>query len=482
MSDTAPIALGLRATNADTVVGEGVVLALDVTALAPAVLESPDLNDDRTRIEVERASDRCVFELDGAAHRALHRPRGDAPLGQTFSVDAATAWTVDLELLKYTRAPAAGEYTVRVRYRYGDTEREALATNAVTVRVHPAWQRGVSSRWFAMADARDELGLIREVDTAVGRRWIYHVARRHDPSASITASDIGRIPDEALSFPALARLDDISAGHFEKVLVWDAPGGIGWKTVQARGEVRAPALAPHGLGAGDARLVEPPLQLRRGGFAAVMTGRDALGRAVAVALEVRSDREPRRDVIPLDGRSPEHAVVAWRERGDRAEATLWWAGRDHDGSSVMWRTEPGTGGSVEVWRSRDVAVRGLFLDAWRGGERVMALCTRGPTLEVLGWDTHRGEASAHALGSWDLEREGVSPEALIQSAPRHAGRSLVTLFRGDGQWVVLSPSGVVRVPFEAAPSSGAPLLVVNARDRAFLLCDHPDYGLVSVPL
>lgn len=467
MSD-APLDLALRLAAHDVVVGESVVLRLDVTARADRTMVSPELNRDRTAVDVTDLASGASWTFTGADHVRLHRVPGLEVVGETFDVTAGQRWTAELDLFQYTVAPRAGHYGLRVRYRWGDADDEQVATNAVELRVRPASLRALGTRWFAMAASRDVLGVLRAVDDGGVPRWFLHTATRHDPNVALHAADVGA-PDGARSTPALAQLDDIAAMHFERVIAWARDDGFGWMTAQIRGRVRGP-MAVSLPGASGVRLVDPPLQPRAEGVAAVLLS------TAAVAVRVQPDGRAAMHEAPVDASRVTHAVATW---GGDEQPTLW----SVEGGAV-WRTRFDPAQRSLVGDLGDAVVHGLFADTPRGAGSVFALVSRGTVVDTVAWRTDEDTPAASTVASWDLADLGLSPSQLRAVATRYGARGLALLLRADDAWVVRAGHGVGRVAVEHVPAEREPSLVVNARDKVFLLAHHAEAGLfaVHVPL
>jgi hypothetical protein len=383
----APLSLHVTARKAKVVVGEGISLELEQKVTADLEMETIELNRDRTTVTVDGRA------LSGKDYIDLHRVQGLTRIGRAFHAKAGSAWKSRLNLFDYTRPLAAGTHRITVAYRWGAG---TVTANPVDVEIAPAQLTAVRFRW---SGNYEELASI----WTAGGHWFYQVAEPFDPTVVKTSVDLGALPATAHSVPVLARLNDIPANHYERIALWTGGAKL------CRQEVSIEGLAGHAVCEetglpGGIQLADPPLQLREGGFAAVVTS------VTAAALVATAGR---RMMTGVAG----EAVVVW----------------DEDKPVVYSRASDGAimrDGQM-LLEARDARVS-LIAE----GANVFALLQRPREIDVHRWNPAHTALSSRA--ACDVA-EAVA-----------AGEDVTILCKGASGHLVPGPKGVFAIAHDRA--------------------------------
>jgi len=146
-------------------------------------METVELNRGRTEVLVS-ALDGGQYGnrvLTGEDYMVLHRHPPLEPVGTRFVAPAGSAWTSNSSC-SATRGRCPRAVPHRLIYRWGAGENDVVQTNPVTVEVSPAKLLDVQHRWLGGADARDRMSSLWLADGAGGVRWLYQIAKAHDPA------------------------------------------------------------------------------------------------------------------------------------------------------------------------------------------------------------------------------------------------------------------------------------------------------------
>src|SRR5438477_9915432 len=118
-ADPAPLRVALSARKTRVAAGESVLLDLAQTVLADVVLETVELNRDRTRVHLTRLDgDGASETLTGLDHARLHRVELTERIGRTMRLPAGTSFETFVDLPKYRRALPAGRWRIELSYRW----------------------------------------------------------------------------------------------------------------------------------------------------------------------------------------------------------------------------------------------------------------------------------------------------------------------------------------------------------------------------
>jgi hypothetical protein len=477
----APVEVVLRARKPRFAAGESVLLDLAQAVRADAVLETVEMNRDRTTVRVFRLDGPGGEEtLTGVDHADLHRVELHTRIGRTMRLPAGTMFDTFVDLPQFRLPLPAGRYRIDLTYRWGGTDDEVLRTNAADVEVAPAAPVSATDRWLAAADPRDELATLYTATLDGAAHWMYRAAAGFDPSVVRMACDLGEARPGA-SCPRVAHLNDIAAMHFERWIVWIEGESIGFQQVSARGPLADPVLVPHGLGAG-AFLADPPLHRRDRGLTAVVVGADASGAAAALVVDVPVEGPPSSRTVSLAGAPPRHAIVVWDDESeDRPLGASLHLAQAPDAAGVSRVVRTDLAGSVATpFAETDGAVLALVADQWLGDGVVFVLVRDHDRFVTL--RRNLGDAVQTA------EPDDETPFSLVADDGAAAdpidvvclgdGTGLVTLFRGAAGWIVVTPSARFDLAFAAAPAPGTPRLVATRRDGVFLVFGDAAHGFV----
>lgn len=481
MADAAPIDVVLRARKPRFAAGESVLLDLVQHVRADAVLETLELNRDRTTVRVVRLDGRGAEEkLTGLDYAKLHRVELRAPVGRTMRLPAGTAFDTFVDLPRYRLPLPAGRYRIDVAYRWGRTHADVVRTNATDLEIVPANPVSARDRWFAAADPRNELATVYTAAVHGSPRWMYRASAGFDPAVVRMSCDLGDARPGA-SDPCIAHLNDIAAMHFERWIVWMEGESIGFRTVSARGPLAEPVLVRHGLASG-AFLADPPLHRRDRGLSAVVVGADAHGEAAAVVVEVPDDGPPSSRTVRLAGLPPRQAIVVWDDESEDRPlgASLYLAQpADAAGISRVVRTDL-VGSAATALAETTGTVLALAADQRVGNASVFVLVReqdRFVTVRRKLSDRLQSTVADFEMPFSFLTKQGSLPDP-IDAVCLGDGTGLAMLFRGTSGWVVATPSARFHLAFGSAPAPSTPRLVATRRDGVFLVFGDPESGFV----
>ena len=494
MADDAPIALRLAARKPRTLAGEGIVLDLALEVRAELEMETVELNRGRTEVLVS-ALDGGEYGnrvLTGEDYMVLHRHPPLEPVGSRFVAPAGSAWTVQLELFRYARPLPAGRYRIEVTYRWGSGENDVVQTNPVTVEVSPARLLDVQHRWLGGADARDRLSSLWVADGPGGVRWLYQIAKAHDPSVIETAADLD-MNVAALAPTMLAQLNDIAAMHWERFACWREAGGMGWVKVHPYGRSGPPGVVPIGLAEQPPpRAIEPALQSRADVLHALRLGADPGGQLALAWIEVDRQGATRQRLLPLPGRMPVAAVAAWNRNEEPIGATLFLV--EHgDRGTLRLCSMALPAGELKALHESKAELVDLVIDQWMGFAWAY-LVTRvqekdpksGETierLEVARWNFDEGEIAAGPGWTVALAPGALAASELRQVVPLPGGRGLALLFRKPDGWVVVTPDERARVsPPSPIAASQQAQLVTSPAGSLFFVFHEAERGFSALPV
>jgi hypothetical protein len=471
---TPPLTLRLKAAAPSFVVGQSVVLRIEHTVFEPLAMETVELNRARTRLNL-LGSDGHAVTLTGEDHVRLYRVSPLSDVGRAFDAPAGQSWTTDLDLFEYTLPLPVGAYVAWVDYRYGDEDTEVVRTNDARFEVVPLAVDSVVPRWFGGDGARDELASAC-ASWSPAARWFFRVAARHDAGLVVREAEVGAVPS-ARTAPSLAHLNDIAAMHFHRVFTWLEDHGLGWMGVQPRGRDTEPSSIAHGLALDPPpACAEPALQLREGGVAAVVAGRNPSGAPQLTLLLTTGDGLSDAQAYPYGPTFAGHAVVLWNQDESPPSGTAFYvekaAGEDiwHLARLDLRR------GATSTLHSLTEEVVALFIDQWLGRGHLFALTRKASILRVLVWNLDDDEPLMAVRGQVELERFDPPVEGPFSAALWPEGRGVALLFRSEVAWVVTSPEGLCVVPFADLPPHSFASLAVNERRRAWLVIETPDAG------
>jgi len=458
----APIELRLSAPKPRLVVGEGIVLDLNVRVLSGIEMVSPELNRNRTSIRVEpRTASQQV--LTGIDYVRVHRISPLTQIEDAFHADAGAAWTVPVELLNYAPPLPADRYAISLSYRFGDSEADTVSSNTVEIEIVPAELITVSFRWFGGASARDVLGGVWTARTAQGEQWFWQCADAFDPGALQFTVALGSPARRPGARPALAHLNDIHAMHFEKYVVWEQDGAVGYMRVHRSG-FDEPGFVEHGLGT-DARLIHPPLQQNDDSLLALVLGTGANGQPACSLVSVGGSGGGTARIAPLRSAASE-GFALWPADGGAALVLL----SDSAGRVSLM----GAGRSGEILIPRPV--QGLQLSQWMGAGIATGYFRENDFLHLFAMDPQARNAEPRIPARFETGRFPVPPGRFMGSGSRENG-GCVLLFESQGGWLVLDGSQVFDVP-RPSWSTGSPH-VVPAAGGLYLVHHDPARGFVA---
>ncbi len=470
---TLPLELTLRAPKPQFIAGEGVTLSLEQRAHADLELESVDLNQSRTTIELTMTGPdghSTRRSLSGADHCALHHVSTFQGLGQRFSVSAGDRWESTLELLSFSRPLSVGHYRVELTYRYGDEPDQQVRSNAVSFEVVPSTVDAVGFRWFGTSDPRDEHVALWSTSTGQSPGWWLHRATGFDPGVLRTSAAMGPEPARPEP-PSIAHLNDITHMHFSRWLCWLDGSALAAQSVQPHGRIGTPQASPHGLS--DAVLADPPLHRRDEGLTAVIVGRDAAGPQARV-VHAGPNAAPER-AHPLPTPPPEHALVAWAASEDPPAGALCWI--DQNASAWSVHALDIESGASQVLHRSDEPIIELLVDQWLGTGRLLAIGRRGTRLELTTWTLEAlaaGPERSELLIEPDPAWSG--PHQIV---PTSAGTSVVMMFEEPQRWIVWSANEVGTIDKARLVGTAMPTLVVTRKGHAFLIEHDSSRGFIA---
>jgi hypothetical protein len=458
----APISLQASARKARTLVGESILIELRQTLRADLDLESVELNRDRTSIAVTPLGGPGGGRiLSGKDYIALHHAPPLSGIGRAFRGKAGAAWTSQLNLFDYTRPPPSGRYRIAVSYRYGDSPSSVARANEIEIEVIPAKLLTAHFRWFGGSDARGELAALWAAEDLGKPHWFYQVSHKLDPSAVVSAADVGSAVIPAQAAPTLAHLNDIAGNQYERVAVWTDGARLCWLKIADSGSLGSSSCTDAGLNPRrEVRLADPPLQLRGGGLAAVLTGEDPSGHPAASFLRVSPEGKTGNRLIPIGAAAAEGASVVWAESEDPVQAALYQFVHVAAGSKVL-RTDLASGRQEVLFETPNQVVL-VVADQWLGRATVYVLVRRGDAAEIHSWNP----ASQNSV-------EFPFPTAWkpVEAVPLANGRGLALLGRTPEGWAVVTRrerwTGTSSSPLHLIASPGGLFLIQHDTDRGF---------------
>ncbi len=459
-----PIELRLSARKTRLVVGEGIVLDLNVRILAGVDVVSPELNRNRTSIRVEPANRLVPFQVfTGIDYVRVHRISPLAQIEDLAHAEAGAAWTVQVELLNYSSPLPTGVYSITISYRYGDAAADSVSTNTVQVEVTPAELGAAAYRWFGGASARDVLGSVWTVRTAEGEQWFYQCADAWDPGAVQFATAIGLPARRPGARPVLAHLNDIHAMHFKKYVVWEQDGAVGYVGVHREGRSE-PGFVEHGLGP-DARLIDPPLQQNDDSLLMLVLGSGANRQPACSLVSVPTSGASSARTVPLKNPAVQ-GLALWSAEPGSMLVLL----RDSEGKVNLL----GGGRTGETLVPRPVD--GLVLSQWMGSGTLGGFFREGDFLHAFTLDPQGRGVKPRVAPDYEVARLPALPGRLASSAMGPSG-GVVLAFETDRGWMVLD-GGQVFVTPRPSRSTGTPRLI-PAAGGLFLVHHDPNRGFLS---
>jgi hypothetical protein len=472
----APLSLQASARKARTLAGEGVTIEVRQSLSTDLDMESLELNRDRTSIRITPlGAPGKARVLSGKDYIALHHPEPLTGIGRAFHGKAGTVWTSELNLLEYTYPLAAGRYTITVSYRYGDDATAVVHANEVGIEVVPTDLRTARFRWFGGAAARQEVGGLWAAEDAGRVRWFNQVSDGADPAAVVSTVELGwSIPVETA--PRLAHLNDIADNHFERVAVWTEAGRLCWQKLADSGPIGSFACADTGLKPGQAvRLADPPLQLRGGGLAAIVTGEDVAGQPAASLVRVGAEGNPEHRVLPTGLAFAAEASVVWAESEDPARGTLYGFGHAEGQAAAanQFLRMDLESGKREVLLQTASEITWVEADQWLGQASVYAVVRLGDAVEVRGWSPRPATpVSIPFPTTWKLHDATTlaNGQGLALSATTPGGWAVVTQRE---HWTGISPA-----PYVIASPAGL-FLLQHDPNRGFYVLLRSEGGQTS---
>ena len=495
MADDAPIALRLAAQKPRMLAGEGIVLDLALEVRTEVEMETVEINRGRTEVLVSAldGSEYGNRVLTGEDYMVLHRHPALEPVGTRFVAPAGSAWTVQLELFRYSRPLPAGRYRIEVTYRWGTGEDDLVQTNPVTVEVSPAKLLDVQHRWLGGADARDRLSSLWQADGAGGVRWLYQIAKAHDPSVIETAADLDMVAVAALAPARLAQINDIAAMHWERFACWREAAGMGWVKVHPYGRSGPIGVVPIGLAEQPPpRAVEPALQSRADVLHALRLGADPSGQPALAWIEVDRQGTTRQRLLPLPGRMPLAAVAAWKRSEEPVSATLFLV-EPGDRGTLRLRSTALAGGEQKILHESKGELVGLEIDQWMGfawvhlvtrvQEKDRVSGEQVERLEIARWKFDDGAIAEDPGWTVALAPGALAASELRQMVPLPGGRGLALLFQKPDGWVAVTPDERARVaPPSAGIASQPAQLVTSPAGGVFFVFHEPERGFSALPV
>lgn len=489
MSD-APLELSLSPTRPVLRTGEGATLEVAVRVLAGGPMETIELNEDRTTIELRRldaaGAPGDARLLTGRDHRQLHQVHPQTPLGLEFEARGGAAFVVRVDLLLYAPPLPAGRWRVALRYRWGSAPGDEVRTNDVDLEVTPADARPVGARLLAVSGSRDVVAWTWRVDDPAAPFRV--TLGRADVPLALEAAYPWTDPPPA-GAPRLAHLNDLEPMHYEKLAVWTEAAELVVQPLGKHGPGGPPRRLATGL-EGPLTLVDPPLQRRDDGLRAVVLGRRAGAPALSVVACGPDGAAAAPEVRAFD--AGDLVAVAWTEPEDTAHAGVF-AARAGAGGLTLTRLDPASGEALEVWREEPPAreALALVLDQWLGTGWLYLLLRRAvedpdgrqvDELTALAWDVAAlserpddDDARRPArAGAWLVPRGA----ALLSAAPLLDGAGLALLVSAPPGRLALVPGGPRELPAAAAPGA----LLVDGRGQTWLVEHDPARGPVATAL
>lgn len=453
-----PLELRLSARKRQTIAGEEIILNIAHKVAAALEMETVELNRARTTLRVTPLRNGGgALNLSGADHAALHGVHLFSEIGSRFHAPAGSEWVSTLSLLNYAPPLEVGNYRIELSYRYGETQEEAVSTNAVEVEVVPAELLSSEFRWFGGSAAREQLGAVWTAERGDSIRWLYQTASGNDPGAILAALDL-ELPSAPRASPRLAHLNDIAALHYERYIVWVDGDRLGYLTVSEEKRLSDPAFVSHGLE--GPRLVDPPLQRRAGGMWAALAGTSG-GRPHIALVEVDTQGNARTQTLEAIGTSGPAPVVIWSEADEKPAGSIFSIQEDH--RSIV-RVD------VATREMRNLTAPGevLFLaaDQWLEAGVLLALVRREDALEVIGWDNLTPETEPRVLAGYKQEsfRNALKGD-MVDGTTLAEPPDLALLFPSHEGWAILA-RGEYRA---AGKTDGASPQVVGTRSGLFLV-------------
>jgi hypothetical protein len=446
---TAPLSITAEAAKPRTLVGEDIVIHLHQQANSSLELEAIERNLDRTQIRLTTLADGKAVVLSGRDAMRLHQLSPLADFGRSFSAKAGESWSSDLNLLQYTRPPAAGRYRVEITYRYGSNGDAVARANAVEVEVTPAKLLTVAYQWFGPPAQRSDLGSVWTAQNAKKVRWFFQTATPQNPSAVLTATEFRQTESAPPSAPVLAHLNDFAAMHYDRFAVWQEGGRVCWDAVHAGGQLTHPVCTEHGLV--DTKLADPPLERRDGGLGLVLTGPN-----VAVVIDAGVDTKIRTRRVALSA-TPQRSVVFWDNSTGEAASALYWIA-----PSGLFLTNLATGDEKRVLDGV-MDSNGLTIEQWLGTGMVAAVIRDQQAMRSILVDarTNQIERGVRADGG---ELMDLTPSAL--------------LLRNADAWHIVTKSGPSAVQ---VPEAGASELHLASSPMGLFVLGHSEtHGFFAV--
>ena len=257
--------------------------------------------------------------------------------------------------------------------------------------VAPTQMLSLSARWMGGTTAREQLASLWKADDSGKVHWFYTVADRRDPSVLTSSVDLGIVDAPAAVKPSLAHINDIAENQFDRIAVWVDGERLCWWRVNA---LDPPAVPRSCLDLNfDSKqpilLADPPLQLRDGGLAAVVTG---VGRSGPMAMWIHLGKDGKSDVRNRPIQSPGLGAIVWKEAEDSPSGTLYIASP----SGRISRMES-AGKEQPVFDAAGQQVL-LTQTQWLGNGLVFGVFRRGQNLEVQRF----GPGAPEKLSSWSM--------------------------------------------------------------------------------
>lgn len=442
----APISLRLRPRKSTTRVGEGLVFDIDHAVHAPVEMQTVELNEDRTRLTLERLSPGrpITITLSGRQHRSLHGLPLFTDIGRRFTAAAGERWTSQLNLFDYTRPLPAGHYRLGLHYQWSEADADIVSADSVAFEIVATDARPGSDRWFATTSRRGEWG--RLWSTADGTAWFYQLSSGDDPGVLSACTDIGLTAPDAQ--PLLAHLEALSGQRFERQMTWADGRDLHWLRFSVAGPLEAVRTLAHGLEGLRPCVADPPLARLDGGLEAVFTVPGGAG-AWALRLSADDDGRARLTRHSLGDAAADLAGVMWRsERADApADADLVTAAL---GDTQLHLTHLATGRS-RPWHALGAGLAALRVEQWMGRAAVFAIGIDGHRILVWRLDGNDLEAPPHPLASHSL-LELPLPLTLVDAVVLDEGGDVALSVHGGDILCLLSRSvrQSVRSPLDRA--------------------------------
>ena len=473
---TAPLTLRLSLQKGRLFVGEAIAIDVAVQPHADLEMETVELNANRTRINItDRTGQRRV--LTGQDYATLHHHAELQDIGRAFRAASGKPFSSVLDLFLYTRPLAPGHYRAEISYRYGNTDEAVVHSNPIEFDIVPTRIEFSTHRWFGGESLRQELASVWAARDREKLRWFYQLANPNDPGAVLGAADLNlSIPPGAV--PQLAQLNDSSAAHFERYLVWIDSDRVAWVPVQPSGRTRDPMYVPHTL-MGEPRLVDAPLQTSNGGLRLLLVGTDMRGHPAASLIEVGEGGDTKRRVVTLDA-IPQQSVVRWKDQDGAGRGTLFYIVDFHNsGDKDIHVTELESGRERRI-RTTPYAPLALIVDQLAGSGRILAALRNGETLLVKQWDadtlTVVKESSIRLpAATVALQQLPVGAEVMNRNG------DLILLFRDANSWTIIGPE-VKQTLAVGETSEAQPEIAATPQAGVFLIFRTKDSGFDTIRL